>query len=556
MDEATGMLKRAQDFFDRADKVFKDEQIEETVDKFARMYRSKKKDERDTEEITVNKIFPMVRTATASLFHKRPEIITKPRRPRDVRSAEQMELALNYLIRVKKYSVHLLRALRHATMFPYGTIKLGVEKGSGIPWMEAVHPKDVRGDATRQRYKPEDGNFVAFRFVRTMKELRQSGEYVEGELNKLHDTLGRGSAGIETYDEEVTPLSLWEAYVKDRNTIYIVTWANDTKLNLRKDGQTFTNVAGLPVRTLIFNEADDTHYPIALPEIVLDQLKEKNILRSAQVVHSERASRIVGYDINRIPPEERDKFQKNIPLQYIGTDGPPKEVVQPIEHAGLPADTFNTEERVDEDIQEGFGMGSLQTGAQSARPSRSATEAAIVENNLRARSSDRQEYWEEFVESTMQGVGSLMQKHLRDDLWMMITDDIPVRISHQEIQGDFDITVAASSTLPVDRGSEQEKAKMMWEMFSPLAFGPPVPGMPGVKPEWLLRNTLAKLGVKDTAEAMRPAPPMVPPAPMLQPGPAGPPAPDAGQRMGMMGQALQQGSPLSMAAGFRREVNA
>lgn len=349
MDEqATGILKRALDFWDRAEKVYKDEDIENRCDMLARMYRSKKRDERDTNEITVNMIFPMVRQATASLFYKRPEVMTKPRRPRDVRSAEQMELALNYLTRVKKYPVQLRRALRHAVLFPFGTLKFGVEKGTGIPWMEAVHPKDVRGDASMQRYKPEDGRFVAFKFVRTLKEMRDAGVYQKDALERLHEAFTDGKHGVKDYDDEVTPLTFWEGYIKDKGVIYIATWANESKLNLRKDGETFAGESGLPVRTLIFNESDDSHYPIALAELVMDQLKEKNILRSAQVLHAERASRVVGYDLNRIPPEERDKFQKNEPLQYIGTDGPPREVVQPIEHASLPPDTFSTEDRVED----------------------------------------------------------------------------------------------------------------------------------------------------------------------------------------------------------------
>ena len=90
---------------------------------------------------------------------------------------------------------------------------------------------------------------------------------------------------------------------------------------------------------------------------------------------------------------------------------------------------------------------------------------------MRLRASDSQEIFEDWMESTFQGLLNLAQKHMKGPLWVRITGEKEVYIDTKEIEGNIDVIMAFASTLPKDEQSEWEKAKEFYELIAanPLA---------------------------------------------------------------------------------------
>lgn len=543
---------RAYRMLDAANRKVTNENLENKCKVLAKLYHSRPDQEYPLNwgrhRIHVNMVYPRVRTSMSSVFAKRPEVIVRPRRQGDAEAAKTAELFLNYLTRHLNLARELRMWLMHSRLFHYGCMKITFDKSTGLPKAEAVHPLSVRVDPTTEYFEPDKGIFQAFKYRRTVTNLRQSNLYDDAEINKLvREAKKKDDAFSEDHDIQ----TIWECYIKEGKKITQITMPEDQKDIVLREKE-YTSVAGLPGRFLYFSPSPDTWFPVSPIELWLKQQEEKNLIRSNELTHADRAQRTFGYDKNRMDSEDLPFLESTEPLKFVPTNGSPKEVLQAIEQANLPADIYQVEARIDEDIAMIDGIGGLQVGAREDQPSRSATEASILQTTFQRRASDMQDVWEEALESLYQGLLNLAQAHTTVDMQMRITDSIWVPMTKEDIQGDFDVIMSFGSTMPTDREAEWRKAL---ELVGVLTTNPSF--APLVKADKVLRYLLSKQGdIKDYNEWINPPMPIMP---MAGPG-APPPGMDVGAGSPVLQQAqlgedmLAGATPLQSAADIRQMV--
>ena len=522
MKTSPALLKRVTDLLDASNALMAKEGVEARVSFLASAYGPRK---RGTDEgmsfspskdsiIHVNEVHPIVRQANASLYSKDPDIIVKPRSAQWNDSAKKQELFANWAARRQDHHREITLALTSANLFHYGVIKLGVG-AKGLPSLTYTHPLSFRGDPTQEMFEPESGRWCAFKYKRSLSALRASGLYEEDELDKVGEHLIKQEGS--GWSEETTPVWLWENYLYERvegkRKLLIVTGIADSSLIIREEP--FTDVAGLPCRILQFAPSFNSYFPISPVELWIDQQIELNAIRSNQLIHSDRAQRKILYQDGMFDPEEIAKFESVEPLVAIATKGG-KESAWIMEQANLNADVYQAEERIKGDIQRISGVGDMHIGGNQNAASRSATEASIVESSLRLRSTDRQDYFQRFLQSVYHGFLKLAQERLSEPMQIKIMDGYWVPIDKESLKGETDVEISVGSTMASDRKSEWDQALAVYEQLSQN---------PLIDPQKPLMYLLGKLPDIKDANSWLASPVLPPMAPAGVPGmpPGAPP---------------------------------
>ena len=487
----TSLKKRLTALSDKAEKIWQRDDMQARIGTLATYYNSGRGRTTDDSSIVhVNKVMPRTRTSMSSLFAKRPEVLTKGRRVHDEAAAKNSELMLNYLVRFMKYPAEIRDCLFWSRLAQYGVVKLGMEKKGGmvLPMMRACDPRSYRCDPMLETFRPEEGSWEKFKFRRSLASMIQSGLYEEPEIGVLRDKINTG--GGADLPDEVVEVWLQEHYYRDAGGFKVSTAASgfndhgfpDDDMVWARD-QEFTKVIGLPGRVLTFftnpaesDKQQESFYPNSPVEFWLEQQKEIDGFRTQKLLHAERANAKMLYDPTKFAgPEETSGLESREPRQFIpasNAGGQIDKVMSAIKFDPVNPDVWAGEQEADNTIQEIDGQGSVALGnTQAERGSVSATRDQLVENAMRLRASDSQEIFEDWMESTFQGLLNLAQKHMKGPLWVRITGEKEVYIDTKEIEGNIDVIMAFASTLPKDEQSEWEKAKEFYELIAanPLA---------------------------------------------------------------------------------------
>ena len=564
------LTKRCRRFLEVADTLWKKEDMETRLKTLSSYYhRGHGADEPDPDIIHIQEVYPRVTTRVASMHARRPEVLVKPRRVGFDQAAIVSELLLNYLTRFLKWSNELREVLFYACLYPYGVMKLGMEReprtGFDLPMMRAWKPEHFRCDPTMDRFRPAEGQWQAFRYRRSLAVLEASGLYDEKGLDQLRERVGHDEPDWtpETTEVWVTEHFLFPA--PGRRDVQIMVFADGYNDRPFDSGDTclirnepWTKVVGLPGRVLAFLPSPMTWHPISPVEMWLPALIERNLFRTLKVRAAQRAIPKTLADANALGDEGLSALETSAVKQIVPVKNPPAggldKVTAKMESSEVSIDVLRGEDDAEMTIQDVDGASGVQLGrSEPQRGSTSATRDSLIESNFRLRSAQQQEIWEDFLEDTYQGALNLAQAHMSGDLWLKTTGTQERRLSREEIQLDADVVLAFGSTQPKDRITEREDAR---ELFALLVNNP------GINQVWLNRYVLQKQGdVKDIEGALQGLPPMPPqmgglpgaPGPMGMPAPAGPPPPlDAGSMAAMATQGTQEGrTPLSMASLFR-----
>lgn len=564
MSVSTALITRLTAIYNKAEEVYKQEEIGPRINKLARFYHygysgsteasdHEASDTDSPDQIHVNKVYPRVSAAMAQLYAKRPVVHALANRATDTNAAEVSEVLLNYCLRVQKQAKEFREALFWSRLTMYGCVKLGMEKWRGVslPSVRAHDPRSVRVDVTMDRWRPEEGRWQAFKYKKSVSALRASGLYEERDVDRLCDQIIKDKK--DHFHEETTDVWIWENYVYDGNKILIATVAHgfdekgfsqDDRVWIR-EGQ-FTNVIGLPGRFLTFVPSPKTWYPVSPVELWLDQLKEINVFRTQKVLAAEASNPKTLVDSGAFTEAELDKLE--IPGRgYIQVNsGKLKDAMAVEPSASVNPDIYAGEREADDTITEIDGIGTAQLGVEAPnRGSVSATRDAIAQQNLSMRSGQNQEVWEEFVEDCLQGELALAQEHMKGDLFLRIVGQREMKMSREDIQGDIAVTIGIGSMGPQDDKEKKENANE----FYAIASQNPLLNQNKVTKYWLMKQG----DIKDF-ETWMAQPTLTPPGgvPGMTPPGAGLPG-DPGQALQQVGVTAQQtgAAPLSVASMLR-----
>ncbi len=413
----------------------------------------------------VNQLYPIAKLGMAGLTTKVPESIAVPRRPVFATRAKAMTAALRYNGREERWDVEVRSALLNALTLPYATMKFGKTK-DGLAWWENCEFLSVLGDPTLEKFEPLKGRWVMHEFWKSIAAMEESGLYRQPVIDKLSATWKEKHGGGKGFYPDTMMVKIREHYKKNKKgDIKLIVESEGSDMLLR-DPDDFDDINGFPFRWLIFAEHIRGYWPLAEPQLYLDQMAETDFLRSKGLVNAQRANLRIILNQSLLSKAEGERMNSSEPMVIVAAKGNPENAASVLDTTKNTTPAYTEQEvRAGADIRRIAGQGG---GGQElpSTPSVSATEAAIEQQNALARGTDREQQTALWLGDLAKASGNIMQKNLDRKIEEKITGERDViRIDNkQDIEGDFDYETYVHNALTEDPASIRAKMKELFEL--------------------------------------------------------------------------------------------
>jgi len=416
------------------------------------------------------------------------------------------------------------------------------------PYSERVSIFDIFVDPDARSMR--DIRWIAQRVARSVADIkvdkRYTGTLAGGGLarNKVtpersfrydNETADSGRGEVTGPSRDKGFVDVFEFYDVKRNTMCVF-------IETQPDGflippQPIPYKKGHPFEMLRNYDIPDMFYPMGELEAVELLQYELNAVRTAMHNHRKRYARKYliaedAFDADGLAALENDEDNT---LVTVKSGADPESAIKPMPAIINPPDYYNLSELIADNIDTVSGTSDYMRGdAPNLR--RTATEAAMIQDSQQARAAWKLRRIELYLGHLGERVLCLMQQFMTGEAMLRIVgaDGMPFWVNYDRdyIQGDFDFSVEAGSTQPVNESFRRQSAEQLMQAMMPFIEG-------GIcNPQAVMRHVLVNgFGIKNPAEFMQVTPPTAPGAP---PGEEPPP-----EGMPPQGAPLQQ-QPLGI----------
>lgn len=491
--------------------------------------------------IPINEVKAFVKTIVPSIYSRDPHIAVNPIGAKNAPSSKIQEKSVNAIWREMRVKQEIKRAIVDALLGPWGWIKFGysavfgsIEPKEGQPNLDANEfIRDEEIFAVRESWKrihydfnainaPFDCRWMSHKIPRPLEAVKSSPIFknTSGLKANFKGTLfemeGKNKQGI-AYEGQEDMEFVWLREIWNRDEAKVITLADDhSKKLLEKDWP--KGYPSYPFAGLSFDINPDENYPQNQIQHWEPQLWEKIKLRALILDHIKRFGRQLMGAKDAMEPREMAKFIKGLP-GFIGLKPnlSDKDKPQPIPYPPIQPDIYAVSNAIDRDKDNLSGMADVIRGAPQKTQSRTLGELDKLITAFQSRNVDPQEVIEDFSEQVARGIIALMKEYVTLERFVQLsqeeTEDIInsfVNVqtrkprfdgqgfwyTREDIQGDYDVKVAAGSTLPLD------KKNRVGVMSQVLKFAPALGLGPGSQTSAVLgKNLMADLELDEVAQA-------------------------------------------------------
>jgi hypothetical protein len=540
---------------------------EENYDKLWRrmidLYRGKHFDDlTDEDRILVNAAFSTINVIAPSVAVNHPKITVGARKSEDGDKAVVTEAIINYWWRFYDCQKEVRRAVDDYLIIGHAWLKVGyrfveeekvkevhnsehgevADPSQGMsletemvvledrPFVERVSPFDVFVDPDAD--SSDNMKWIAQRIRRPLLDVRNDERYNrQARTDAVASRYSKWSADEErprqSRDERDAYVDVWEFYDLKRQTMAIFCDGGEAFLvNPTKMPYAF----GHPFVMMRNYDIPEHFYPMGELEAIEPLQYELNATRTQMMNHRKRFSRKWLYKESAFDSPGRDALESdedNVMVPVI-SDEPLSSVVQAMPAVVNPPEMYTLTQQIMGDIDRISGVAEFMRGGAS-EISRTATEAAMMQDAQNARTSDKLAEVERTIARTAKRLIGLAQQYLTGEHVARVVGSaampIWVNFDRDYIMGEFDFEVEAGSTQPVNESFRRQMALQMVDAMAPFV------GAGVVDMAALARHVLQfGFGVK-TPEAFLAAPPPPEMAMEGEQAPAGPPmgAPPMGE---------------------------
>ena len=528
--------------------------------------------------IAVNLAFSTINVIAPSVAVNYPKVVVQANNADDTEKAVFVEAIVNYLWRHHDFRSPFRRAVKDFLVFGHGWVKVGwkfveqaqtvtdIERDTMIdqakietklyaeesplmanelptdddivasipetvmrvvedqPFVERVSPFDIFVDP--EATCMEDAKWIAQRIIRPLDMAQEDKRYKPSVRKRLsassmyniYDSNGYQEEKSEYVDERVI---IWEYYNTVDNTIAVYSDNGDEFL---VDPIAMPYAYGQPFVMLRNYEVPDHFYPIGDLESIEPLQLELDKTRSQLMNDRKRYARKYLYHERSFGPEGREALESDedgrlVPV--VDENKPLSEIVMPMPQVPVSPEIYNYSEIITNDINTVSGISEYARGAMP-EIRRTATEASIVADAQNARSSDKLAIVELAISDVAKRVIQLMQQFMTGEQVARLNlrggETMWIPYSREEIVGEYDFSVQAGSTQPMNETIRKQQAVSLLNAVAPLIGSV-------IDPTAIALHVLESgFGVKNPEKFLiQQQPPM--PAPDGQPVPGGPPSP-------------------------------
>lgn len=506
-----------------------------------------------------NMVFANIQTIRPSINFRNPRIFVGAKKKPFLKdqvlfdttaSALILEMVLNHYYVELEIKRQVDKALTDALIGPWGFIQIGytfeteaIDDGdeliqSNSPFVKRISPMDVIVDSSAKDSHLEDAEWMAFRWVKRLEDVKKSKKYkntatlkanhvVKTDFNSSEST--STSMNIQGDAEEWSRVEGWDIWDKKNNKLITYVSGHDKFLQDREWPLDFD---GFPVEVLFFNENPDELFPVGDVDIYRYSQDELNMVRSMQLDHISRISsrkfvaKDTAFDDNAT--EER-KLMFGGDGTVLFTKGDPTTAIVPLKDANVSQDMYLTLNQLKQAIREGQGIAVFEQGV--GQKFDTATEPALIAQGVSTRRAERGAILEDFLKRTMRKVAQILQQTMESTEVPLTTEQFDeVRqpaegrlgniknrlakiagpeestilspwltdVSKDDIQGEYEYNIDVGSTKPIN---EQERKKDILELSNLIGNSPQFAGL--IKPGEALKRIFEAYDVRDFEKLLK-----------------------------------------------------
>jgi hypothetical protein len=457
-----------------------------------------------TEQVVINQDWPLTKAKIAQLYSQTPEIRLTPRQPQyqpvthlfaneinqaitDASVGTTIEEVLADVINASGIGAVLcacetrteprqVPAIDPQTLTP--DQQMQVQAGMiQLPMKTVDHVVDVRHMVTRispadllipsdftgsnydhARWLAHDDRMTWAQAQRAFKLTPDQKDDVLGSDDRSSVQRSLSTDTTKFRDTDVvnyTQVFYWRHYYHADETSFkalqrlvFVDGIDDPVINEPYTGQTRTptGIAGVtenPIRVLTLTYVSDDSLPPSDSSVGRFQVDELTASRNAMVAQRKGSVPIRWFDTNRVSSGTRSLLEKGTYQGFIPMNGPADRAIGEVARAVYPAEKFEFDRIIKNDLGEMWQIGSNQTGT-FASGERSAKEASIIQANFQRRVGQEQDK----VTRLFVGIAKVLAGHLAIYGNFALPDDIGQ--NRALLANSFIYTVRADGTVRLD----------------------------------------------------------------------------------------------------------
>ena len=480
--------------------------------------------------VAVNLAFSTVNIIAPSVSVNHPKVVVTPNDPDNTDRAAFVEAVINHTWRHHDFRKPFRRAVKDFLIFGHGWLKVGwrfVEQERTLgederqtmideatmeadafamtnpefagdlpsdeeiaanitntammivedqPFVERISPFDVFVDPEATCL--EDAAWIAQRIVRPLEEAKKDKRYkasarkkldAQNVLYPLNTPNSRQQQEEYLYDEERTVI--FEFYDIVNNTISVLAQAGDEFL---VDPTPMPYVYGQPFVMLRNYDIPDYFYPMGDLEAIESLQLELDKTRTQLVNARKRYARKYLYHERSFGPEGREALasdQDGRLVPVVEENKPLSETVIPMPQTPLSPEIYQYSDIIETDINTVSGVSEYARG-QMPETRRTATEASIIADAGNARAADKLAIVELGIGYVARRVLQVMQQFMTGEQMARVAQkgggDLFVPYTREDIIGEYDFSVEAGSTQPMNDTIRKQQAVSLLNAMAPL----------------------------------------------------------------------------------------
>ena len=480
--------------------------------------------------VAVNLAFSTVNVITPSVSVNHPKVVVTPNDPENSDRAAFVEAVINHVWRHHDFRKPFRRSVKDFLIFGHGWLKVGwqfleqertlgeeeredmineanleadafamanpelagdlpsdEEIAANItntammivedqPFVERISPFDMFVDPEATCL--EDANWIAQRIVRPLEEAKKDKRYkasarkkldADNILYPLNSPTSRQQQEEYLYDEERTVV--FEFYDIVNNTISVLAQSGDEFL---VDPTPMPYVYGQPFVMLRNYDVPDYFYPMGDLEAIESLQLELDKTRTQLVNARKRYARKYLYHERSFGPEGREALasaQDGRLVPVVEENKPLSETVIPMPQTPLSPEIYQYSDIIETDINTVSGVSEYARG-QMPETRRTATEASIIADAGNARAADKLAIVELGIGYVARRVLQVMQQFMTGEQMARVAQkgggDLFVPYTREDIIGEYDFSVEAGSTQPMNDTIRKQQAVSLLNAMAPL----------------------------------------------------------------------------------------
>lgn len=438
----------------------------------------------------INEVFAFCQTNLANIYNRDPYISVNPKAG-SVRSAKIWEIILNYDWRHLRVKEQVEPEMIDKDLVGYGFHKVGVafeSMGTGDQvkiasekfYSMRVNWRDMVWNIGSKR-PPDDCIWMAQRITRPINEIKKKYKAAAKMQGVQSPDCSKLSYDNAMYKDDIQVGVLWEVWDAETKTFFLIGESVDEKyLEAPKPWPPYLDV--FPFQMYWDFESAGKPRPMSAIAPWEQQILAKMTLMASALNHAKRWNRQMIVNQGAIDEASLDKFERGDDGAIIVNNGTGNlnENVKFMDYGPLPTDFYMLYDRLSIIEREINGQTEADRGGLTKTSSRTLGELQIAQEGSKGRTDRKIDRFETHLENIarlmlnqrkanfdMEEVVKITGKPPQEvidavqDIYDPVTHSI--RVTPEDIQGEFDVEVKAGSTLPLNKATKMKILELVMQ---------------------------------------------------------------------------------------------